>query len=1373
MHRSLVQRAKRALERLQANIEKDGDNQIIPVVLTDLADDDYDNDEDDYDTTFTSSNVTNLTNHNNIRKQQWQQRQHTINTPVPPLHHRSQKRCGPMQRRSKKDSAMIKAEKQGWAFRTATSSNSTSVAAPAASATTTTTTTTITTVTVPTTTNVTANIKESNNRHNAARLDTPLPKNPFLQPPRQTPAANINTNRKSMDDARVETYSSCPSLSLDPEVLLSECRLHASGSSRPIAKKISQLKPADAAYILQTMFDAARQTKELFDDIQQLATATSVRKAALLCCSRACTHLGADNATIVQTPPSFAVVTLDTIAARYTDMPQLSLDPTTTLPTTTTTTSATAAPSTKPHYELHRRNNNTIMYIPITAKVQNRYDTLAHHNVSRSWSILLQWSDVGSVADTDAATNLDPQKIEHVCAAASIVGQLHKERHQHRRIPSLVPATKLLKHQIEAKLLHVKAQMIACVDEKSLCRIVNVEGADILDDIDSCHLFLRNDPTSKSIQLRTFAQIGGAKYDVPGIPRAPTLLSSTEESSWWVKGGSIVCHLERTEGNQQFPSVEKIRGGLPIAVIKQGNNNVVRVEDSFNMHQYLSTDPAWGVSPRLSAVLDGDLAAKRMSVMAVPFQDGVVRFARYASSSSTSFSSTKLKSFQDVNTSTAQMFAGTISETLPLVLVAQQSKDSAIAMMSDAKTALAAVGSTRLRHKLMLDGFVSISKASSTMSVCTQVGQVCLQFIKRIFGQDIPLGTTANNTVFTVIQSEAGHREVTDVQHHTTRNMLGARNHTWLHQTAEQCSRLQKPVFYSSLDSRSFPATACFPLFSTARTVYVVCLYVAYGVKDGDDDSMNISDKMMQKMSSNTPLLSGYNFNRRKELNAFFDQIVSFGTDVIETKQETEALRSMITAQQFSRSRKLRNMTKSMQKLSQHTRQYFQGDFEFQPGRNVHLKALCEMVAVQMKADHVQLYTANQDLKPEIALSFQTPAMDLLHIRIPRRKHFVKAAELVSPILVAKVDSIDSTDSTDSTYSAECKAEYLAPGAILAASPICLVGNGMSDSDSCRMWILVERFSGGEFPPYDVDDCAQLVNLTALVFHELSNAAVLDATRVSCVHARCALNVAQQLSGGLDESKETLRSMLLSLHGSMHVDTAGLIVIGKPSDDTAKEITEDESTTTENGDTNRNIDAHQNEDAGEDKDEDKDEVKDKEAGIHGESEVVIGDEDSSMLEIVKKPVETMRSINSDLWLTSICDTQQEVAHPLEGYLSKLDEFSFLQQFFYNIPDMIDKTYKYKRTTEIDKLFDNRTNLEHWFKDHVDTLQISPMLVRGVLAGFVLLIDAGKGNKIDNVTSTNSTAWLMSQRYRTVSRAMMEQIVDQFMLRKVLWEKGKV
>ena len=69
-----------------------------------------------------------------------------------------------------------------------------------------------------------------------------------------------------------------------------------------------------------------------------------------------------------------------------------------------------------------------------------------------------------------------------------------------------------------------------------------------------------------------------------------------------------------------------------------------------------------------------------------------------------------------------------------------------------------------------------------------------------------------------------------------------------------------------------------------------------------------------------------------------------------------------------------------MNALSKHTREYFQGSFEFQPGIRVHLQTLCEMVAVAMKADHIQLYVAHQDLEPEIALTYQFCDLNLITI---------------------------------------------------------------------------------------------------------------------------------------------------------------------------------------------------------------------------------------------------------------------------------------------------------------------------------------------------------------------------------------------------------
>ena len=1460
MHRNLVSRAKRALERLQSNIEQDAQTgPVTSIILTDLADDD---DQDDTNS-ISSSPVapTHTTTHHS---------QHKFHPPAPLVSSSKIKtRYGNMQHQSNKyskPSKVCKAETQGWAFRTAETTTTHATGG-------------IVTADLPMALGYRdfPNNNDTNNTNNHVQQKAALqPQRPIEEIPQIVVPADL------LADTQTCTTST-PSLLLDPSVVLYECRSHVSGSSLPIAKKIAGLEPIEAARVLQAIFDEARQTKALFDDIQQLAIATDIRKAALQCCSTACTHLKAQNAAVVSTP---SVLLAPPTLVNETQPDINSISPT----------------------FIQQSNNTFAIYIPITTTKYTRTTTTATIQEqsgiilppsssplsssplppsssslspsSPSFSIVLQWSENDPLPDL--------KKIEHVCAAAAIVGQLYKPPGRHRRVPTFVAGAKLTKYQRESELLSTKAQMIACIDEKSLFHVVNVHGAKLFD-VDTCHLFLRDDPSprsgpsgtatsrrrSKLIQLRTFAKTGGQKYEVPGIPRAPEFLESIRmdsKNNWWVQDGEIVCHLEKTEitSNQKFPSVERIHGGLPIAAVKQGNLNVVCVADSMNMDQYLTTDPAWGLSPRLAAVLDGDLAAKRMSVMAVPLKDnqGVVRFARYAitttgTGATTTTTKHSLQKFDAIDTVPAQMFAGVVAEILPLTLVAQQSKDSAIAAMYEAKTALAAVGSTRLRHNLMIDGFVSISKASTIMAVCSQVGYVCLSFINKVFRQDVPFGATASSTVFTVIQEDSGSnmREVTDIKHNITRSMLGVRNHTWLHQTAEQCSRLQKPVFYSSSDSRSFPATACFPLSSTARTAHVVCLYVAYtglnNADDSNDDDDNDADDLHVEMdiivsggttkkkktnnksnkknknknktktsfqtsnnSTSTSIsptrLTGYNFNRKEELNNFFDQIISFGTDVIKMKQQNDNLLSKLVAFEYERSSKLKKMTKSMNALSKHTREYFQGSFEFQPGIRVHLQTLCEMVAVAMKADHIQLYVAHQDLEPEIALTYQTPKLDLLHIRIPRKKHFVMATQLLEKKNTK--EQIEETQPDAAELPPIASAEYLAPGAILAASPIPLLYNGMTDFDSPRMWILAERFSGGEFPTYDYDDCEQLVNLTELVFHELSNILILDAARVTCLHARCALDVAQHVSGGINDSKIPLRSMLLSLHGN-HMDSASFLAVGKenplPWGAISQEEKEEKEETIEMEEIEETIETKVMEETKEIEEiketkeiEATKEIKEieemataqdnnekilkmiavgetvieetaKEDEIDQEY-IEISDEDVQNDNNKKETKDAIISINSDLWLTSVCDTQptSSKAYPLDGSLSELEELAFLKQAITDLNRMANQKnwYVHRRTIPIDQIFDHRTRMEQWFKDYVETIQISPIFVREsklykdvTLIGFVMLVDGKKeNNKMKNATKRNSTGDIMAKKWQNYSRTMIEMIVQQSINRKCLW-----
>ena len=94
--------------------------------------------------------------------------------------------------------------------------------------------------------------------------------------------------------------------------------------------------------------------------------------------------------------------------------------------------------------------------------------------------------------------------------------------------------------------------------------------------------------------------------------------------------------------------------------------------------------------------------------------------------------------------------------------------------------------------------------------------------------------------------------------------------------------------------------------------------------------------------------------------------------EVAQVKQSTEDLRTRLASARFDRSMKLEKMARVMSDLSTHSRRYCTGEFEFQPGPNIHFQTLCEMVAVNVQADHLQLYIAHHDLEPEVSLAYQT-----------------------------------------------------------------------------------------------------------------------------------------------------------------------------------------------------------------------------------------------------------------------------------------------------------------------------------------------------------------------------------------------------------------
>ena len=1358
----------------------------------------------------------------------------------------------------------------------------------------------------------------------------------------------------------------------DPNIVLNECHEHYSGSSLSIAQKLTRLKPNDSERILQEMFQEARQTKQLFDHIQELAVCLNTSTAALKCCKVACSHLNAQVASVVQTP--IYTVKEKSIATS----PAFVLSTNDFSPPSPPSPPTPHTPPSSPPQDLYQHTIHIPIALPcdrnkITTKIKNNGSN--NHNPNNSailssapaalanpfssfspWSILIHWS---SFKENIPCNNIKRSKqIDRIYAAAAVVGQLQKRTRFHRKVSSKTSASSLTRHEQESRLLVVKAQMIACVDEKSLFHLISTQGP-LFVSMDSCHLFLRNQrslninfssPNTKrkhslrkspKIQLRTRADTGGKLYNVPGIPRAPERLELTRkkndnkvnnhdtkeatinEKYRWGAGGEIICHLQRSEqcSRQSFPSVEHIQGGLPVAAVQQGNNFVIRVEDSLQMNQYLSTDPVWGLSPRLAATLDGDMAAKRMSVLAVALKSGqgAVRFARYshnlteataataatAATTATTATTTPatakpspvgsftIQPFRAKDENSLRLFAGAIDEVVQLTLLGQQAKDEATALLRKANFDLASIGSTRSKHKRLMEAFETINKTTSTTkSICMEVADASLYFVTQLFGNDIPEGGTASSTVFCVKPNRKGKTKANDLQHATTKSSVGgSRNHTWLHQSAEQCARLQKPVFYSNANSNSFPATACFPLSLTNSKAFVVCLCVSFvsddkeldtendvgdydkseynenvdndtnseeddtdGSTDDDDndkhddeqdltgvnDTENENKKTMKDSSDSTRRRAerytnkkkipharaasihiqpnkhnndvgnnnagGYNFNKRPELRHLLNQIVNFGQNILCTKKNNKNLQTQLSALQWNRESKLTQMTTVLRSLVSHQRNYFDNKYNYKSSRTIHLKKICELVVVQMNADHVQLYiTPNQqDLSPETSLACQSPVMALSHTRIPRTSSFARATQL----------------------SKKNNAEFLADGAILAASKMI--------SNAPRLWFLAERFAdgiaNGTHETYTLKDCAQLCALASLALEELSNINSLDTARISCIQGQSTLDVTQLLTAGVQDAAKPLRTMLRSLRGSTKVDTVGFFAVGtKPM--LTRELKHNK--TDNNGvDGDEDMEKKAEEDVfyfhGHDSGEmiaadepmtktttaittaggtytvpeKTNEIKHgREETDSGRNEENVSDQSSSSAEsagnsLVKKissvfdldkELDTTAYIDQgDLFMTCFSDTlPQTMDHTFEGLLSNTEEFSFLLHLIEehcntNLKHTINgHTYICGRDSTLlkgssddlmDELLDHRTPLEHWFKDYISFLKISPVVVKGVIAGFVVLVDSSRNdsNVLENRRSSSRTTLLMGKNYDQWLTQMIGQMVEQAFLRKVMW-----
>ena len=397
-------------------------------------------------------------------------------------------------------------------------------------------------------------------------------------------------------------------------------------------------------------------------------------------------------------------------------------------------------------------------------------------------------------------------------------------------MPCYVATATLAKQMHAASLLSLKAQILACIDEESLFGIVRDYGRRVLG-FDSCHLFLnKTSAKSAAVRLDTHAELNVAEHIelrtrleetqsgrshtigrgsqlAPGATRPPLYLHPpppplervnswqidksnkttaaegektrskspvrTGEKTWWAQGGEIKCHSRHVDNvlGQEFPTSETIECGLPIAAVKAGEHIVIKVHDSLDMGNIPASDPAWALSPRLAASLDGILAEKRMSTMAMSLRggQGVVRVARYARSAPTCSTARftaspppalgtkkQLRCLTEDETTAVHLLVRALDETLPVVLEAQKYATLVFAHARSAHSKLTGLDDLRRHHNLMIQAFIEIKDAGSMTDLSQRVVRNCVSTIETLFQRYIPAAANAGGTVYTVKQHHPG-----------------------------------------------------------------------------------------------------------------------------------------------------------------------------------------------------------------------------------------------------------------------------------------------------------------------------------------------------------------------------------------------------------------------------------------------------------------------------------------------------------------------------------------------------------------------------------------------------------------------------------------
>ena len=1137
-----------------------------------------------------------------------------------------------------------------------------------------------------------------------------------------------------------------------------------------IVSQVDQLDPSDATCILASLFEEAQKTKAIFDQIRELSLVQNANIAAHKCCILACEHLNAKFATLVR--PKDLQHKHDKLKPDEDDKAVKKND-------RNGIQNSVSGTETETHQLL----------IPLPAGNGSQNDQ--YHK----WSIFLDCESDNDIPNKAA--------IQRVQAAAAVVTNLERKLSSNKRTSCYISSNELNAQRHAAILLSLKSDLLACIDEESMFKVVRDFGTSVLG-FNSCHLFLASHPKqststdssmtgSQGIRLHTrlVAQSGqrGTSQVIAGHVRPPIHLRSKEiamnqhfvdgrggderfkshtSENFWVRGGEITCYVRNVDETlgQEFPTIEKFNNGLPIAAIKAGEHTAIEVQDSLNMNKIPVSNPAWALSPRLAATLDGSLSSKRASAIAIALAGckGVVRVASTTQETCMSrkksveanYKSTHLnpgtkKSFRcldEEDLSAAHLLVKALDDTLPVVLSAQRYAESVSAQAGKIRTKLSSLGDMRRHHKKMIEALVYMKGAKSLSNLAQRVISTCISTIESLFQHHLPPKFCTGGTVYSVrkqlsaVDSNQSEYSIDDILDGERKYGLGIRNQKWLRQVAEQCIRLQKTVMYSSVGSSSFPAVVCYPMgkFEDATPIcYSVCIFVGDGsMFDERSRETNIEFGVLNdEFRSHTNTTTGRDSNHINEAQAclptssgtfsfqiqglqeFLNNINAFASNRFKHLNHDKGLAQRLRRLSQMRAKTLKSLTKSLNRRSNHNLQHFDGTFDNKPGYNIHLQELCKFIQVQIRADHIQIYKAIHDFAPETALIAQHPIMAMDHVRIPRRSAFV-----------ASINAAKSHK--QNVRNGNFSAEYLAPTSILGTHASPADNDNLEDADIPRIWILAERFMGGDTfsEPFNSDECSQLVHLVDHVLSTLINFLKLDLFHDEVKFGKSALEGAACVIAGIKYAPSLipnwhgqssilplLKIQVVSMREALSVDSIAILSVGDRDADSSSGVGEWSSALS------GGIDhiAHQSN------------SKQQHSIVANESTMNnaaiadnIGTGNCDNLKR-KSTIRAHREMLQRVELTSIVDTLtagfKKNKSPITGIW---DDFIELRPLLKtdSVVSMRNQVYVFERTQPVDEFYNSKSLLEDWLRDHVQRVYICPLIssTNEKLLGLMLLIE---------------------------------------------------